>query len=111
MVSIVGGKATGHYRFRKRLYGLADTRVGSQSEIDRALNSATKAWQDDIIIVTRGMPEEKLAELEAVLEKLKQNGHGVSVEKTKFFQSEAHGVGTRSVLTELSPDKREQNRS
>ena len=47
-----------------------------QSKIDRVLDNSAKAWRDDIIVAIRGSPEEHLAKLETVLEKLEENGIG-----------------------------------
>ena len=37
VAAIVGGKATGHYRFREGFYGLADMPVVFQTKIDKML--------------------------------------------------------------------------
>ncbi len=95
VAAIVGGKATGHYRFKKGFYGLADMPVVFQSKIDRVLDNSAKAWQDDIIVVTRGSEEEHQAELETVLEKLQASGYKASIEKSKLFQNEAEWCGYR----------------
>ncbi len=58
VAAIVGGKATGHCRFLKGFL------LVFQSKIDRVLDNSAKAWQDDIIVVTRGSEEEHLTELE-----------------------------------------------
>ena len=38
VAAIVGGKATGHYRFRKGFYGFADMPVVFQTKIDKVVN-------------------------------------------------------------------------
>ncbi len=90
---IVGGKVTGHYSFLKEFYGLADMPVVLQSKIDRVLDNSAKAWQDDIIVATRGSPEEHLTELEKVLEKHEKHGYRASIEKSKLFQSQTEWCG------------------
>ena len=92
MAAIVGGSATGHYRFKKGFYGLADMPVVFQHKIDQVLEGTAQAWQDDIIIVTRGTPQEHMKELETVLEKLEKHGYRASIEKSKFFQEEKRMV-------------------
>ena len=87
--AIVGGKTTGHYRFLKGFYGLADMPVVSQSKIDRVLDNSAKAWQDDFIVATRGSAEEHLAVLDTVQRKLPNCRFRASVEKSKLFQQEA----------------------
>ncbi len=75
VAAIVGGKATGHYRFQKGFYGLADMPVVFQTKIDKVLNYETPAWQDDIIVVTRGTAAEHGAELRKTLKRLEDNGY------------------------------------
>ncbi len=93
VAAIVGGKATGYYRFLKGFYGLADLPVVFQSKIDRVLDNSAKAWKDDIIIATTGTAEEHLAEIETVLKKLQDSGYRASIEKSKLFQEEAEWCG------------------
>ena len=63
VAAVVGGKAIGHYRFRKTFFGLADMPVVFQTKIDEVLNYETPSWQDDIIALTRGTVNEHEAEL------------------------------------------------
>ena len=68
--SIIGGEFTGHYRFKKGFYGLADIPTVFQEHIDKVLEFKTPAWLDDIICVTNGTIEEHERELREVLTKL-----------------------------------------
>ncbi len=86
VAAIVGGKATGHYRFKKGFYGLADMPVILKTKIDKALNYQTPAWQDDIIVVTRGSAADHEAELAQILTKLEDHGYKASERKSKLFQ-------------------------
>ncbi len=43
VAAVVGGKATGHYRFKKGFYGLADMPIVFQSKLDRVLGSSPTA--------------------------------------------------------------------
>ena len=54
--SIVGGKATGTYRFLTGFYGLADMPAEFQQALDMLLHDLphTHAFIDDILIVTTG---------------------------------------------------------
>ena len=45
--------------------------VGSQSKMDRVLDNSAKAWQDNILVVTRGSPEEHATELEDFLNRFR----------------------------------------
>ncbi len=103
VAAIVGGRATGHYRFKKGFYGLADMPVVFQAKIDRVLDNAANAWQDDIIIATRGTPEEHAAELEKVLERLQQHGYRASMEKSKLFQAETEWCGYQINASGVKP--------
>ncbi len=78
MIALVGEKVTGHYRFNKGFYGLADMPV---------------IFQDDIIIVTRGSTEEHYEEVTEVLNIVEENGYRASLEKSKFFQKSATWCG------------------
>ena len=54
--NIVGGQATGTYRFVTGFYGLADIPAEFQKAMDRTLNHAknTFCFLDDILIVSKG---------------------------------------------------------
>ena len=54
--NIVGGKATGTYRFLRGFYGLADMPAEFQKAMDRTINHAknTFCFLDDIVIVSKG---------------------------------------------------------
>ena len=82
----VGGISAGHYRFLKRFYGLADTPVVFQAKINRVLDDLAQAWQDDIIVVTRGSIDEHEERLAKFLEKLEEHGYRANLEKSKLFQ-------------------------
>ena len=93
VAAIVGGTSTGHYRFKKGFYGLADMPVVFQAKIDRVLDGIAQAWQDDIIVVTRGSIEEHETELKKVLQRLEEHGYRANVEKTKMFEKESGWCG------------------
>ncbi len=93
VAAIVGGTATGHYRFKKGFYGLPDMPVVFQTKIDQVLNNLTPAWQDDVIVVTRGTDVEHEAELFAVLKQLEDHGYKASAKNSKFFQSQTEWCG------------------
>ena len=80
--SINGGDFTGHYRFKKGLYGLSDIPTVFQEHIDKVLEFKTPVWLDDIICVTNGTIEEHDRELREVLTKLQEAGYRAS-ERTR----------------------------
>ena len=70
--NIVGGKATGTYRFLTGFYGLADMPAEFQKAMDRTINHAknTFCFLDDILIVSKGNENEHGNLVEAVLKNL-----------------------------------------
>ena len=105
VAAIVGGKATGHFRFRKGFYGLADMPVVFQSKMDKVLDNSAKAWQDNIIVVTRVSPEEHAKELGKVLSQLEQHEYRASEEKSKLFQTEVEWCGYLIKESGVKPKK------
>ena len=91
--TMVGGKITGHYRFKKGFYGLADMPVIFQENIDRVLNNQTPAWQDDVLIVTRGVAHEHFNDINNILKALEDAGYRASLEKTELFKKEIDWLG------------------
>ena len=87
VAAIVDGKATGHYRFKKRFLRTGRHAGRFLTKIDKVLRYETPAWQDDIIVVTRGTAEDHEADLAATLKKLQDHGYRASAEKSKLFQS------------------------
>ena len=76
--NIIGGIATGTYRFLTGFYGLADMPAEFQKAMDRTLNHAknTFCFLDDILIVSKGNEQEHEKLIMNVLEKLdKKNWH------------------------------------
>ncbi len=93
MIAIVGGKATGHYRFNRGFYGLADMPVIFQEKIDKTLKNTEPAWQDDVIIVTRGSIGKHKLKLHSVLGLLERQGYKASFKKLKLFEKKATWCG------------------
>ena len=71
--NIVGGKATGTYRFLTGFYGLADMTAEFQKAMDRTTNHAknTFCFLVDILIVTKGNETEHGKSVENVLKKFR----------------------------------------
>ncbi len=66
-----------------------------QEMLDRNLRNKIPAWQDDMIIVTRGSVEEHLKEVMEILQILQKKGYRASFEKSKFFEKEVDWCGFR----------------
>ena len=64
-----------------------------QEKIDKILEHKTRAWRDVIILVTRSLPEEHIAEVGKVLRKLENTGYKASTEKSKFLKPDAEWLG------------------
>ena len=78
--SIIGGDFTGHYRFKKGIYGLSDIPTVFQEHIDKVLEFKTPVWLDDIICVTSGTIDEHA-------------GYRASERKTELFKQEITWLG------------------
>ena len=91
--SIIGGDFTGHYRFKKRFYGLSDITTVLQEHIDTVLEFKTPVWLDDIICVTNGSIEDHEKEVREVLTKLQNAGYRASEKKTELFKKELTWLG------------------
>ena len=90
---MIGGKVTGHYRYKTGFYGLADMPVIFQEKIDRVLEMKTPAWQDDILVVTRGSANDHFKDVNEILERLEKAGYRASSEKTELFRKEINWLG------------------
>ncbi len=91
--AIVGGRATGHYRFVRGFYGLADMPVVFQEKLDRVLHNKFPAWQHGILVITRGKVEDHYNELTDLLDILNSAGYRISYEKSKLFRKEVEWCG------------------
>ena len=89
----MGGNATGHYRFNRGFYGLANMPVIFQEKFDKTIQNTAPAWQDAVIIVTRGPIEKHKKELDEVLGLLEKQGYKASFKKYKLFEKKATWCG------------------
>ncbi len=88
VIAIVDGDSNGHCKYNRGFYGLADMPVVFQDKLDRVLEGKNPAWQDDIIVITKGTMSEHFEQVSDVLQKLDDNGYKASLRKCKFFQKE-----------------------
>ena len=72
--SIIVGDFTGHYRFKKGLYGLSDVPIVFQKHIDKVLEFKLPVWLEDIICVTNRTADDNERELREMLSKLEKAG-------------------------------------
>ena len=100
---MIGGKVTGHYRYKTGFYGLADMPVIFQVKIDRVLEMKTPAWQDDILVVTRGCANDHFKDVSEILERLEKAGYRASSEKTQLFRKEIDWLGYHISADGITP--------
>ena len=89
VITIVGGDCTGHYRFNRGFYGLADMPVVFQDKLDRVLEGKAPAWQDDMLVITKGTMLEHYERVADVLQKLDDNGYKASLSFSRKMWSGA----------------------
>ena len=103
--NIVGGKATGTYRFLTGFYGLADMLAEFQKAIDRTINHAknTFCFLDDILIVSKGNEIEHGKLVETVFKKLDDEKLALKISKCEFFKQQVNWLGHHLSESGVSP--------
>ena len=99
--NILGGNATGTYRFVNGFYGLTDMPATFQKIMDSTLaniNSA-HAFLDDILIITKGSLSDHETELQKVLSRLDEENLAISLHKCEFAATEITWLGYK-----INPD-------
>ena len=93
--NIIGGIATGTYRFLTGFYGLADMPAEFQKAMDRTLNHAknTFCFLDDILIVSKGEAKEHEKLVHNVLQKLDNENLALKISKCEFLQPSVNWLG------------------
>ena len=104
--SILGGKATGTYRFLNGFYDLMNMPATFQKTIDKTLEGITSkfAFLDDILIISKGTLKEHEQELDKILHKLDAEGLAISLQKCEFAKNKIEWLGftiTPSAITPL----------
>ena len=81
--SILGGKATGTYRFINGFYGLTDMPATFQKTIDKTLEGIHSkfAFLDDILVITKGSIRDHEKELDKILKRLDNKGLAINLQK------------------------------
>ena len=84
--SILGGKATGTYRFINGFYVLTDMPATFQKTIDKTLEGIHSkfAFLDDILFITKGSIRDHEKELDKILKRLDNEGLAINLQKCKF---------------------------
>ena len=87
--NIIGGQATGTYRFNTGFYGLTDMPAEFQKAIDKTLFNLknTFSFLDDIIIVTGGGLENHKKHLFNCLNRLNNENLAINLDKGHFAKS------------------------
>ena len=102
--SILGGKATGTYRFLN-FYGLTDMPGTFQKTIDKTLQGITSkfAFLDDILIISKGTLQEHEQELDKILHKLDAEGLSISLQKSEFAKNKIEWLGFTITPSRITP--------
>ena len=93
--AIIGGKASGIYRFKNGFYGLTVMPTEFQRILEELLinNPNIFIFIDDILIVTKGTKQEHEREVRKILKKLDENNLRLKWEKCKFAQEKIEWLG------------------
>ena len=103
--NIVGGKATGTYRFLTGFHGLADMPAEFQKAMDRTINHAknTFLFLDDMLIVSKGNEIEHEKLVETVLKKLDDENLALKISKCEFFKQQVNWLGHHPSESGVNP--------
>ena len=84
--SLIGGNATGTYKFQTEFYGLKDMPAEFQKAVDLTLTSCNNiyAYLGDVPMVTKGSIETHRQKLQTVLTKLHEENLAIYLNKCKF---------------------------
>ena len=95
--NIIGGQATGTYRYNTGFYGLTDMPAEFQKAIDKTLFNLknTYSFPDDIIIVTGGGLENHKKHLFNCLDRLNNENLAINLDECHFAKSKINGWDTR----------------
>ena len=105
--NIIGGKATGTYRFINGFYGLTDMPATFQKTIDKTLHDIkTKfAYLDDILIVTKGTLEHHEKELDKIMQRLNSENLAINLQKCEFAKEQITWLGFVVTPNGVTPTK------
>ena len=125
--NIIGGQATGTYRFNTGFYGLTDMPAEFQKAIDITLSNLTNTFSflDDIIIVTGGGIQNHKEKLFKCLNRLDEENLAINIDKCHFAKKKITWLGyeindkgikpivskTQAILNLKSPSTQKQLKS
>ena len=103
--SILGGEATGTYRFINGFYGLTDMHATFQKTMDKTLESVNSkfAFLDDILIRTKGSLKEHELEIDQVLNLLDKENLAIKLQKCEFAKPDLVWLGFKIHPNEIIP--------
>ena len=100
--NILGGNATGTYKFLNGTYGLTDLPATFQKMMDTTLDGldSTNVFLDDIIVITKGTIEKHEKEIDKTLNRLNEENLAISLHKCKFGLNEITWLGYKKTPKE-----------
>ena len=103
--NILGGKATGTYRFINGFYGLTDMAATFQNTIDKILEGCKNyfAFLHDILIATKRKLKEHEEAVDMILNKLDTEGLAISLQKCEFAKPTIEWLGTKITPHGVTP--------
>ena len=106
--NILGGKATGTYRFINGFYGLTDMPATFQKTIDVTLRNCHNkfAFLDDIIVITKGSITDHEKELDKILYLLDKENLAIKLQKCEFARKQITWLGYLITPTGITPTKK-----
>ena len=105
--NILGGKATGTYRFINGFYGLTDMPATFQKTIDKTLHDLNSkfAYLDDILIITKGTLAEHEKEFDKILYRLNEENLAIKLQKCEFAKEQIIWLGFTITPNGVTPTK------
>ena len=106
--NILGGKATGTYRFLNGSYGLADMPATFQKTIDVTLKNFHNkfAFLDDILVITKGNITDHEEELDKILFLLDKENFAIKLQKCEFAKEQITWLGYEVTPTGITPTEK-----
>ena len=105
--NILGGRATGTYRFINGFYGLTNMPATFQKTIDKTLqNIKTEfAYLDDILVITKGNLQDHETELDKIMKQLNEENLAINLQKCEFVKPEITWLGFKVTPNGVTPSK------
>ena len=106
--NIIGGKATGTYRFLNGFYGLIDMPATFQNTIDVTLRNCQNkfAFLDDILVITKGSITNHEKELDKILHLRDKENLAIKLQKCEFAKKQITWLRYQITPTGKTPTQR-----